>query len=78
MWAGRVCGDGYDGGNVPGEAHPGLGEAVVSGSATPDRYVLDRKSGALRGGPATGCLDEPSLRAQFGLNAPAGTAAAPN
>jgi pyruvate,water dikinase len=44
------------------EAHPGLGEAVVSGSATPDRYVLNRKSGALRGGPATGCLDEPSLR----------------
>ncbi len=47
------------------EAHPGLGEAVVSGSITPDRYVLDRKSGALKdaGGPAAGCLDEPGLRA---------------
>ncbi len=47
------------------EAHPGLGEAVVSGSTTPDRYVLDRTSGALRddGRPAAGCLDEPGLRA---------------
>ena len=47
------------------EAHPGLGEAVVSGSTTPDRYVLDRKSGAIQGGDRTGagCLDEPGLRA---------------
>ena len=47
------------------EAHPGLGEAVVSGATTPDRYVLDRTSGAFRDGgrPATGCLDEPGLRA---------------
>jgi rifampicin phosphotransferase len=45
------------------EAHPGLGEAVVSGSRTPDRYVVDRKSGAHQGGPVAGCLDEPGLRA---------------
>jgi pyruvate,water dikinase len=51
------------------EAHPGLGEAVVSGSKTPDRYVLDRTSGAFRddGRPGAGCLDEPGLRAVVSL-----------
>ncbi|HSB61305.1 MAG TPA: PEP/pyruvate-binding domain-containing protein, partial [Vicinamibacteria bacterium] len=45
------------------EAHAGLGEAVVSGTVTPDRYVLDRGTGALRDGPAAGSLDERGLRA---------------
>src|SRR3989442_15375639 len=45
------------------EARAGLGEAVVSGATTPDRYVLHRRTGLAREGPARGSLDEPGLRA---------------
>ena len=44
------------------EARAGLGEAVVSGATTPHRYVLDRRTGLLREGPARGSLDGPGLR----------------
>ncbi len=44
------------------EARAGLGEAVVSGATTPDRYVLDRRTGLVREGPARGSLDELGLR----------------
>lgn len=43
------------------ESHAGRGEALVSGEVTPDRYVLDRASGAVREGPANGSLDAMSL-----------------
>jgi len=49
------------------EAHAGLGEAVVSGSVRPDRYVVDRVTGALREGPAAGVLDPPGLAEVVGL-----------
>ena len=49
------------------ESHPGRGEAVVSGSVRPDRYVLDRETGALREGPATGSLPAPDLATVFRL-----------
>jgi len=49
------------------EARAGLGEAVVSGATTPDRYVLDRRTGLLREGPARGSLDGPGLRAVVDL-----------
>jgi phosphohistidine swiveling domain-containing protein len=38
------------------ESHAGRGEALVSGQVTPDAYVLDRETGALRSGPADGSL----------------------
>lgn len=60
------------------ESHAGRGEALVSGEVTPDRYVLDRASGAVREGPARGSLDAASLaqiaalarRAELLLGAP--------
>ncbi len=45
------------------EAHAGLGDAVVSGSATPDRYLVDRRTRARVDGPDAGCLGPSDLRA---------------
>ena len=45
------------------EARAGLGEAVVSGASTPDRYVLDRETGRVREGPPRGSLDAQGLQA---------------
>jgi pyruvate,water dikinase len=44
------------------EAHAGRGEALVSGRVTPDRYVLDRDSGALREKPPAGSLEGVHLK----------------
>jgi pyruvate,water dikinase len=41
----------------------GLGEALVSGRATPERYVIERASGALVEGPAQPRVDAPTLAA---------------
>ena len=49
------------------EAHAGRGEWVVSGTARPDRYVLDRETGALRDGAGQGSLGEADLREVFAL-----------
>jgi rifampicin phosphotransferase len=49
------------------EAHAGLGEALVSGVVTPDRYIVDRATGALHEGPAEGSLDPAGLRAVVDL-----------
>jgi rifampicin phosphotransferase len=45
------------------EAHAGLGDAVVSGTAAPDRYVVDRRTRARVFGPDAGCLDPAELAA---------------
>jgi pyruvate,water dikinase len=45
------------------ESHAGLGEAVVSGAVTPDRYVLDRTTGARIEGPAEKSLSARDLEA---------------
>lgn len=42
------------------EAHPGRGDALVSGRVSPDRYAVDRATGAPRG-PTGGCLDAGAL-----------------
>ncbi len=49
------------------EAHAGLGEALVSGAVTPDRYVVDRATGALDEGPSGGSLDAAGLHAVVDL-----------
>ncbi len=49
------------------EAHAGRGEALVSGAVTPDRWVLDRDTRAVREGPADGPLDASDLEALAGL-----------
>jgi pyruvate,water dikinase len=49
------------------ESRLGRGEALVSGLVTPDRYVVDRVTEAVREGPAAGSLDEAALRAVTGL-----------
>jgi rifampicin phosphotransferase len=50
------------------ESHRGRGEALVSGLVTPDRYVVDRATEAVREGPpAGGSLGEAALRAVTGL-----------
>ncbi len=43
------------------EAQAGLGEALVSGSITPDRYVFDRKTGTRVDGPVRGTLSASDL-----------------
>lgn len=45
------------------ESVEGLGEALVSGRATPERYVIERASGALVEGPAQPRVDAPTLAA---------------
>ena len=47
------------------EAHAGRGEAVVSGAVRPDRYVLDRETGAVRGDAPGGSLAERELGELF-------------
>ena len=43
------------------ESHAGRGDAVVSGAVRPDRYVVDRETGATREGPAASSLDPAQL-----------------
>jgi pyruvate,water dikinase len=43
------------------ESRRGRGEALVSGRVSPDRYVLDRRTQALRTGPANGSLARSEL-----------------
>jgi len=49
------------------ESHAGRGEAVVSGTVRPDRYVLDRETGERRGGTPGAGLTEADLRDVFHL-----------
>ncbi len=52
------------------EAHPGLGEAVVSGAVQPDTVVIDHATGAVRSAvhaAATGCLDSHDVHALWTL-----------
>jgi pyruvate,water dikinase len=53
------------------EASPGLGESVVSGTVTPDHYVVDTAAGEILGrtaGPGSAlCLDDRHLRTLAGL-----------
>ena len=49
------------------EAHAGLGDVLVSGAVTPDRWAVDRASGTVRDGPAAGALDGSDLRAVVDL-----------
>ncbi|HEY2942831.1 MAG TPA: PEP/pyruvate-binding domain-containing protein [Vicinamibacteria bacterium] len=49
------------------ESHSGRGEAVVSGTVRPDRYVLDRQTGARRDGAPQGSLSAADLRDVFHL-----------
>jgi pyruvate,water dikinase len=43
------------------ESHAGRVEAVVSGAVRPDRYVVDRATGATREGPSAASLDPADL-----------------
>ena len=52
-----------DPGQVLVEAVRGRGDRLMSGAASPDRYALDRETGAPVSGPAAGSLDAPSLLA---------------
>lgn len=52
-----------DEGRLIVEARAGLGNAVVSGTATPERYVLDRKTGTRVDGPERGSLAASDLAA---------------
>jgi pyruvate,water dikinase len=53
----------HDPGRMIVEARAGLGEAVVAGTAAPDRYVVDRRTRARVEGPDTGCLAPDELSA---------------
>jgi pyruvate,water dikinase len=44
------------------EAHPGRGDAVVSGRARPDRYVVERETGRPANGRAGGSLSASALQ----------------
>ncbi|HEY7516021.1 MAG TPA: PEP/pyruvate-binding domain-containing protein, partial [Vicinamibacteria bacterium] len=60
------------------EAYSGRGDALVSGTVSPDAYVVDRRTGALRSGPGHGALSpaevplvvERARRAEEVLGAP--------
>src|SRR5262245_45455732 len=56
-----------DEGRLLVEARAGLGEAVVSGTETPDRYVVDRATRARVEGPENGCLAVSDLDAVCAL-----------
>src|SRR6185503_20947592 len=49
------------------ESHAGRGDALISGAVRPDRYVVDRETGAARGGPAAASLDAVRLAEVVGL-----------
>jgi pyruvate,water dikinase len=49
------------------ESHGGRGDALVSGIVTPDAYVLERDSGAIRTGQVQGSLDAADLALVAGL-----------
>ena len=56
-----------DPGQVLVEAVRGRGDRLLAGAASPDRYALDRKTGARLSGPDAGSLDAPgSPRHQAG------------
>jgi pyruvate,water dikinase len=56
-----------DEGRLLVEAHEGSGDAVVAGSAAPDRYVVDRGTRARVAGPERGCLGPADLAAVSAL-----------
>jgi phosphohistidine swiveling domain-containing protein len=56
-----------DAGAILIESHAGRGEALVSGQVTPDAYVLDRETGALRTGTVEGSLGAGDLAEIAGL-----------
>ena len=53
----------HDPGQALVEAVAGRGDLLLKGAATPDRYGLDRETGARVAGPEDGCLDAESLSA---------------
>ena len=52
-----------DPGQVLVEAVRGRGDRLLAGAVSPDRYALDRETGARTSGPGEGCLDAEDLRA---------------
>ena len=57
----------HDPGQALVEAVSGRGDRLLAGAAIPDRYGLDRETGARVAGPDDGCLDAEDLRAVAGL-----------